>query len=176
MFFQISPLLLLLAKNHFYSIQEIKKTFKTVIFSMKIRDYLKEKIIKLQEKIILQKMLVGSKTDAVLFNQYKYDGKTKKYITELDFEDARIIFIFRYRMFPTRANYPGRWSNMYCNICGQTDNDEHLFSCPGYIDLIPEDVHYKMFFALDEKKEILEKAAKCLKRIMDRMEIIQNDI
>ena len=78
-------------------------------------------------------------------------------------------------MFPTRANYPGRWNNINCKICNQIDNDEHLFHCPGYSDIIPPDIEYKMFFTLDNDTKQLKKGAKCLKRIKERLETIQDD-
>ena len=51
-------------------------------------------------------------------------------------------------MMPTSANFPGRWKTDSCRICGKFDTDQHLFICPGFIDLTTE-IKYSMF--LDEK-------------------------
>ena len=69
-----------------------------------------------------------------------------KYLLELDFVEARAVFMMRYRMLPTKANFPGRWRGTMCNICGFQDTDEHIFHCPGYQDLLTEDICYSMFW------------------------------
>ena len=68
------------------------QSFEELVKIQRIRKHIKEKITKLQGNIILQKMLVGSKTDAVLMNKFNYNGKMKKYLLELEFEEARIFF------------------------------------------------------------------------------------
>jgi len=38
-------------------------------------------------------------------------------------------------MFPTKVNFPGRWSdNILWNVCGQLDTVAHLFVYEGYSD------------------------------------------
>ena len=73
--------------------------------------------------------------DQVLLAGFKFDGSMQPYLQGLDFVDARAIFMSRYRMWPTKSNFPGRWSGTCCNVCGFEDTDEHVFSCAGYIDL-----------------------------------------
>ena len=56
--------------------------------------------------------------DGVILEGFLFNGKMKKYLTELNFEEARGIFMARYRMWPTKVNYPGRWNGVSCNVCG----------------------------------------------------------
>ena len=86
-----------------------------------------------------------------------YDGRAKKYLAELSFDEARSVFMARYRMLPTKSNFPGRWKGNLCNLCGFEDSDVHLFTCPGYADLNPDGVALDMFW--DE--EILNDIAYC---------------
>ena len=60
-------------------------------------------------------------------------------------------------------------------ICGKKETDEHLFQCPGYIDLIgTNDINYKMFFKLDCSMDMLDKAAGILSEMVKRLETIKN--
>ena len=121
-----------------------------------VRKKLKQRVIEIQEQEMYKRMVVSSKMDGVLLNGFKYDGKIMKYLLELNFVEARAIFMVRYRMLPTKANFPGRWSGTSCNICGFDDTDEHIFHCPGYQDILSDDTYYSMFW----EKEILDDPAK----------------
>ena len=48
-------------------------------------------------------MVLCSKMDNVLLSGFEFDGNIKKYLLELDFEEARAVFMFRYRMTPTKG-------------------------------------------------------------------------
>ena len=73
-----------------------------------VRSKLKEKVIELQRIELLKRMMVSSKMDNILLKSYHFDGKIKPYLVELDFEQARAVFMMRFRMIPTKSNFPGR--------------------------------------------------------------------
>ena len=79
-------------------------------------------------------------------------------------------------MWPTKENYPGRWSGDLCNICNRKDTDEHIFSCPGYMDLIEDMFDYQVFWNKDvlEDMVLLKEIAKIVLLLVERMEYIQN--
>ena len=80
------------------------------------------------EKVLLQQsMLMGSKTDQMLA-KFQFNGKMLDYLKDLSFVEGRIVFMFRSRMFPTRVNYPNRWTSLNCQYCSLRDTDKHLFS------------------------------------------------
>ena len=142
----------------------------------KAREVCKEKIV-LYEKIMLQQsMMTASKTDAILLN-FAFDGKMMKYLQELPFLEGRIIFMFRCRMFPTRVNFPERWSSeLKCIFCASMDTDEHLFSCMGYLDIMEEQqIDPNMFYTLDVPMTVLSRGAKILLRIYERLASFQED-
>ena len=78
-------------------------------------------------------------------------------------------------MVPTKSNFPGRWAGTLCNVCGFEDNDPHLFWCPGYQDLITDDIWYNMFWDDNILKDIskMKKAASILLSVIERLELIQ---
>ena len=132
--------------------------------------------MELQSKEMFKRMLLCSKMDGVLLNGFNFDGKPKKYLYELDFLEARAVFMVRYRMLPTKSNFPGRWSGTSCNICGFEDTDAHVFCCPGFRDLIPESVSYNDFWD-EETLNDTEKAriaAGVALGIIERLEEIKN--
>ena len=69
-----------------------------------LRQLLKLKIVEIQSERLVEKMLTESKTDRLLLHNFHFDGKMQKYLTELPFEEARVVFMFRVRMFPTRLS------------------------------------------------------------------------
>ena len=71
------------------------------------RKHLKKLIVNIQRTRVIEEMLMLSKTDRMLMNA-NYDGQLKGYLLKLPFEEARIIFLWRCRMFPTKCNYPDR--------------------------------------------------------------------
>jgi hypothetical protein len=113
----------------------------------------------------------------VLLSGFKFDGTTKKYLVQLDFIHAKVIFMSRFRMWPTKSNFPGRWTGSLCNICDREDTDEHIFSCPGYSDILAENqFHYKMLFddhVLDDMLQ-LKQMAEVIVLLVQRMEQIQS--
>ena len=98
------------------------------------------------------------------------------YLSELDFREARAIFLARYRMLPVKMNFPGRWKGEECNICGFKDTDTHIFTCPGYVDLNPDGICLQVFWDVKYLSDmiVLSHAAKTLIKLIDRMERIQN--
>ena len=129
----------------------------------------------MQGKQLLEVMLVSSKMDNVLLGGFKYDGKIKKYLQELEFDEARAVFMSRYRMMPSKMNFPGRWEGTACDICGFDDTDVHVFSCPGYQDIQMENVTLDMFWNDETLNniEVISKAAKVMVNIIRRMEEIE---
>ena len=85
--------------------------------------------------------------------------------------------MLRARMFPTRVNFPNRWSaSKNCVYCTQLDTDEHLFQCSGYSDItVGKDVAFEMFFVLAASNEELSKGANVLMRILERLQLINED-
>ena len=81
-------------------------------------------------------------------------------------------------MFPTRTNFPNRWSkSLKCKYCCSLDTDEHLFQCCGYADLIGDvGVTADWFFVLDRiEMNELSTAAQVLLKIHKRMEAANED-
>ena len=91
---------------------------------------------------------------------------------DLPFHQARIIFMVRCRMLLTKNNFPGRWTGVFCNLCGCLDTDEHLFGCPGFIDLLG-DIDYGLFFANDQDLEELAYAAEKMILVNERLKVTQ---
>ena len=116
-----------------------------------LRELLKKKIIQLQNDRLVEEMMAESKTDRLLLHNFHFDGKAKRYLMELPFEEARAIFMLRCRMFPTKDNFRGRWGTE-CVYCGGVESDVHLFSCAGYNDLLG-DIDMDIFMTLDVPTE-----------------------
>ena len=137
----------------------------------KSRKLCKEKLVQLQEHRILEKMVEVSKSDNLLFlNEFKFDGKMKDYLYQLPFEEARVVFMLRSRMFPSKANYKGRWKTEECEFCALTENDKHLFSCPAYIDLTGN-LNYHSIVSLQLKMDELYEAAVVMNKVKGRIEM-----
>ena len=110
---------------------------------------------------------------------FTFDGKMKVYLVELPFLEARIIFMYRSRMFPTRVNFPNRWSkSTKCKFCTKLDTDEHLFKCGGFVDLVGEcpvsPEHILLSIDKIQMKDLSE-AAKVLLKIHDRLVVGNGD-
>ena len=142
----------------------------------KPREMCKEKIVQYEKVMLQQSMMTASKTDAILLN-FAFDGKMMKYLQELPFLEGRIIFMFRCRMFPTRVNFPERWSSeLKCIFCSCMDTDEHLFSCLGYLDIMKDQqIDPTMFYTLDVSMTLLSSGAKILLMIYERLKNFQED-
>ena len=106
-------------------------------------------------------------------HDFQFDGRMKKYLVDLPFEEARVIFMLRVRMFPTKENFKGRWGGDECVYCGCRESDVHLFSCVGYNDLLG-DVDFNMFMTLDASIDELSAGAKRLLKVLDRLELFNN--
>ena len=133
------------------------------------RKAMKEMLVKVQKERLLVGMMKGSKTDALLLN-FSYDGKAKNYLLKLPFHEARMIFLLRSRMLPTKVNFPSRWSlSLLCNYCCQKETDEHLFWCCGYFDLHKGELDHATFINLDCDMDKLREAAGTLIKIHDRL-------
>ena len=119
--------------------------------------------------------MICSKMDKILLNGFHFDGKIQSYIAELDFEQARAIFMMRFRMLPTKSNFPGCWAGTFCNVCNFEDTDAHLFGCPGYQDIITDEIWYDMFWDDNILSDTikLNKPAAILLRVIERLEQIQ---
>ena len=139
------------------------------------RKHLKKLVIQIQRTRIVEEMLVLSKTDRMLMN-INYDGQLKQYLLKLPFEEARIIFLWRCRMFPTKCNYPSRWSaSRLCNFCCMMDTDEHLLNCCGFMDIHRYQINHQMFMNVDGDMNELSYGAKILMKIYERLLLINED-
>ena len=141
-----------------------------------VRELLKKKVIEVQSSQLMTRMVVCSKMDRVILGGYSFDGRMKRYLSELDFYQARAIFMGRYRMWPTKDNFPGRWPGTSCNICGLKDTDEHLLSCPGFTDIVQGKVQYGMLWdnqVLEDMEKMNEIGVVCA-AVVERLEMIQN--
>jgi hypothetical protein len=134
-----------------------------------IRETLKKMIIEIESKQLAMRMLSESKCDRLLLNGYAFNGKMKRYLTELPFEEARTVFMLRSRMFPTKENFKGRWGTD-CTYCKSPETDMHLFACAGYRDLL-KGTTFDTFMVLDTDMESLSVAAKCLLKVKERLEL-----
>ena len=139
------------------------------------RKWLKSRIIEIQKKRLMKRMLTSTKTDNLILN-FNYDGTVKQYLLELPFQEARVILMLRSRMLPTKANFPGRWSRSnLCKLCRQLETDEHLFICPGYRDLHYGTWKHSMFFSPDIAIPSLSEGAKVLLLIVERLLELNED-
>ena len=140
-----------------------------------IREFLKKKAIEIQSGELLKRMVLSSKMDRVLVSGYKYDGSMMKYLSALNFIQARAIFMSRYRMWPTKDNFPGRWKGIDCNCCGHRDTDEHIVVCPGYSDLVDKNFVFEVFWDEEVLNDIerLKYIADTTVRLLERMEHVQ---
>ena len=140
-----------------------------------IREYMKKVVSKVQGQVLLKKMMLSSKTDKIILGGFSYNGTPQKYLSLLDYEDAKAIFVSRYRMWPTKCNFPGRWNGTDCNICGYEDSDQHIFKCPGYKDVINENFSYDSFWDKETLRNLalLKDLARMAKNIICRIESVQ---
>ena len=76
-------------------------------------------------------------------------------------------------MLPTKENFPGRWSGTTCTVCGRIDSDEHLFTCPGFMDLLDETVPLELFFSVDVELVVLKCAAEKMLKVVERLHVLK---
>ena len=135
-----------------------------------LRQLLKLKIVEMQSKRLVEQMLTESKCDRLLLHSFCFDGKMQKYLIDLPFKEARVVFMLRLRMLPTKDNFKGRWGTDECTFCKCHESDIHLFSCAGYEDLLGG-VSYDMFMLLNVSSEQLSAGAKKLLNVVERLEV-----
>ena len=138
--------------------------------SKALRLLLKSRIVGIQRERLVEQMLIESKCDGLLLYDFHFDGKMQKYLVDLPFEEARVVFMLRVRMFPTKSNFKGRWGTDECSYCGCLESDVHLFSCVGYNDLLGC-VNYDSFMTLNASIDELSAGAKQLLKVVDRLEL-----
>ena len=132
-------------------------------------------LVKIQRNRLVEEMLKLSKADTLLLN-FSYNGKMQDYLLQLPFHEAKMIFLIRSRMFPTKANFPGRWSTSnLCPFCCEVENDEHLFRCCGYMDLHSGSLQYRKIATLQYEMDELRDIAKILLKIHDRLILMNED-
>ena len=69
-------------------------------------------------------------------NQNEYN---KEYMSKLNFNRERMIFLLKSNMIETKANFKGQFlNNLKCEICGkEQETTQHLFECDGYMEIVP---------------------------------------
>ena len=136
---------------------------------------MKKKLVEMQKKRLIKGILTSSKCDGFITN-FTFDGVMKRYLNELVFSEARIIFMYRARMFPTKSNFKERWSSsILCVYCCNVESDEHLFTCCGYVDIIRGKLNHSSLMKLDGDAQILSEYAKILLQVHDRLMIGRED-
>ena len=100
----------------------------------------------------------------------------KKYLKVLPFKDAKVLFQYRTRMFPTKDNFKERFSkSLLCNYCCNVETDVHLFECCGYMDLVNGEVDHKTLMSLDCDDDTLQKYASILSKVYTRLSDSKED-
>ena len=63
-----------------------------------------------------------------------------------------------------------------CNVCGLDDTDSHLFTCPGYSDIVGGQFNYHSFWDTNilEDTDKLKMLAKTVVLLLQRMKHVQN--
>ena len=141
-----------------------------------VRQVLKERVIDIQSGELLKRMVLSSKMDRVITGGYKFDGNMMRYLSELNFQQARAIFMTRCRMWPTKDNFPGRWKGTKCNCCGYQDTDEHIIFCPGYSDIVDGKFDFGVFWDEVTLNDVgkLAQIADAVLMLIERMEHVQS--
>ena len=76
-------------------------------------------------------------------------------------------------MILVKDNFPGRWEGSLCNICKHEDTMEHLYSCPGFSDIIGGGISHDIFFSIDIELDVLHTAAEIMVRVNERLKVVQ---
>jgi hypothetical protein len=140
------------------------------------RDDLKKRLVEIQRERLVKGILFSSKCDQLIM-YFDFDGNMKDYLRKLSFIEARIVFTYRARMFPTKENFPGRWTtSMLCVYCCNLESDQHLFNCCGYMDVISNSgITHESLIRLESCVETLSRYAKVLIKIYDRLMVGRED-
>ena len=110
----------------FYNIKEDLKTVKAKEGKKIINKY----VIKKNKEEIEEDMEKGKKTKDL-------NECNKEYMSKLNFNEARMIFLLKSNMIETKANFKGQFlNNLKCEICGkEEETTQHLFECDGYMEI-----------------------------------------
>ena len=164
---EVKMLKLQKSKNMSYEreINELKEKYKIEIClkgenPIKIKNYIKNEIKKINDQEIREKIKEGKKTKIM----YEYN---KKYIEKFHYEEARAIFMMITRMIDVKANYKNKYRNLECEICKVEENTEHLFKCKKYHDLNEKIKGETLQEVLRNNKE--EDIARIIKEIIRRI-------
>ena len=87
-----------------------------------IKNYIKSEIQSKNDEEIEKEINEGKKTQ--MMKDYN-----KKYLENLDYEEARAIFMMITRMIDVKANFKNKHKNLDCEICNTEENTYHLFKC-----------------------------------------------
>jgi len=84
---------------------------------------IKKDVIKKNKEEIEEVMKKGKKT--------KYLNEcNKEYMSKLNFNKARMIFLLKSNMVKTKANFKGQFLNdLKCEMCGKEETTQYLFEC-----------------------------------------------
>ena len=93
-----------------------------------IKNYIKSEIQSKNDEEIEKEINEGKKTQ--MMKDYN-----KKYLENLDYEEARAIFMMITRMIDVKANFKNKHKNLDCEICNTEENTYHLFKCKKYQEL-----------------------------------------
>ena len=126
---------------------------------IKIKDYIKNEIKKINDKEIKEELNKGKKTK--MMEEYN-----KNYLENLHFEEARAIFMMLTRMIDVKANFKNKYKNLECDTCKVEENTHHLFKCERYHDLNRNIKGETLQEVLNNNNE--DKIAKFIKEIIER--------
>ena len=147
----------------FYNIREDLKRIEAKEGKKRIKQY----VIKKNKEEIEEEMKKGKKAKDL-------NECNKEYMSKLNFNEARMIFLLKSNMIETKANFKGQFiNNLKCEICGKEENTQHLFECEGYTDIRKniriEDTPMKTLRRNNIKTiaEVLNKITEKRRRIME---------
>ena len=98
----------------------------------------------------------------------------KEYMSKLNFNEARMIFLLKSNMIETKANFKGQFlNNLKCEICGkEEETTQHLFECDGYMEIrrniIIEDTPMKTL-----RRNNIKAVAEVLSEITEKRRIME---
>ena len=59
----------------------------------------------------------------------------KKYLENLNFNEARAIFMMLSRMIEVKSNFKNKYRTLECETCCVEENTQHLFKCNKYLNM-----------------------------------------
>lgn len=101
--------------------------------------------------------------------------KVGNYMENMNFEDAKIIFMIRSKMLDVKGNYKNKYEpNLKCELCQEeTENQDHIVKCRSYEDIM-ENLHGKESMKEVMRQNKMQTIAKKIKESMKRREFINN--